>query len=304
MTDGERWAREALAALRDARFAPRASWTFLAVSFARARALRQTHPRAHRQALLLAAAGATAWVGVAVTGRPALAAAGGSWWLLTVAMLDWHLGMLEHRDGRPRDGIGTANVLTLLRIGAVPALPALGARELGGALLLAAASDLVDGTLARRSGELTRLGPWLDSAADSFVRGVAAVALARLGLLPWWAAGVVAGGYALGWLVLATGYFALARPPLSGKIAASRIPGGLLALGLVLAAFGVPGAEEVALAGPITGALLLVPSLGRRLRRRRYATAGPPGGASCSTSARPSGKSCEAACCRARLIDG
>lgn len=37
---------------------------------------------------------------------------GVAWWVLTCAMLDWHLGMLETDGGTPRE-LGAADALTL-----------------------------------------------------------------------------------------------------------------------------------------------------------------------------------------------
>ena len=53
---------------------------------------------------------------------PALA--GLAWWLAVWRMLDWHLGMAEGGDGRPRARLSTADAVTLARFWLVPALPA------------------------------------------------------------------------------------------------------------------------------------------------------------------------------------
>jgi hypothetical protein len=57
MTEGERWAREALAELRERRSLPR----FLMASHRRAAATRARRPRLARQARAWSAAGAVAW---------------------------------------------------------------------------------------------------------------------------------------------------------------------------------------------------------------------------------------------------
>ena len=93
-----------------------------------------------------------------------------------------------------------ANVVTVLRIAVVPvfavALLADGGHTVGGRLLatglfvLAAASDRLDGWLARRSGQVTDLGKLLDPIADKLLVGSALVLLSWLGDL-WWAVTVL-----------------------------------------------------------------------------------------------------------------
>ncbi|MCC2335252.1 CDP-diacylglycerol--glycerol-3-phosphate 3-phosphatidyltransferase [Cellulomonas wangsupingiae] len=93
-----------------------------------------------------------------------------------------------------------ANVVTMLRIAVVPvfamALLADGGHTVGGRVLatglfvLAAASDRLDGWLARRSGQVTDLGKMLDPIADKLLVGSALVLLSWLGDL-WWAVTVL-----------------------------------------------------------------------------------------------------------------
>jgi CDP-diacylglycerol--glycerol-3-phosphate 3-phosphatidyltransferase/cardiolipin synthase len=89
-----------------------------------------------------------------------------------------------------------ANVLTVLRIALVPffawALLADGGHTTSGRLIatalfvVAAATDRLDGWLARRSGQVTDLGKLLDPIADKVLIGTALVLLSWLGDLPWW----------------------------------------------------------------------------------------------------------------------
>jgi phosphatidylglycerophosphate synthase len=87
-----------------------------------------------------------------------------------------------------------ADVLTLGRLGLAVVLPLAIAR--GGMLplvlwTLAAASDYVDGPLARRSAQATARGMMLDNVADvAFVLGGLAAA-AAFGLVPWLVPGAV-----------------------------------------------------------------------------------------------------------------
>jgi CDP-diacylglycerol--glycerol-3-phosphate 3-phosphatidyltransferase/cardiolipin synthase len=94
-----------------------------------------------------------------------------------------------------------ANVLTVLRIALVPffawALLADGGHTTTGRLIatalfaVAAATDRLDGWLARRSGQVTDLGKLLDPIADKVLIGTALVLLSWLGDLPWWVTVVI-----------------------------------------------------------------------------------------------------------------
>lgn len=267
MTEGERWARELLAELRAARFTPRALVRFLARSFARAGERRRERSRERREALVLGAAGLAGWAGVALAGRPGLAAAGAGWWLLVWLMLDWHLGMLERPDGTPIGRLGAANLLGLLRAGLVPALPAVSPAVLAALLAAAGAADVLDGPLARARGEVTRLGLWLDGAVDALVLPVAAVAAARAGRLEWWAAALVLARYGLPWAVVTVAYFARAAAPPRAGYVSGRVPGLVLFAGLGLAVLEIPGGTSLAAAGALGGLLTFAASVGRTLGR-------------------------------------
>ncbi len=256
MTDGERWAAELLADLRAKRYTPRAWGLFLARSFRRAGATRSERRRACAETVALGAAGLAAWGGLALAGRPGLAVAGAGWWLAVVLMLDWHLGMLERPDGKTLDGLGAANAISLVRAGLVPALPALSPTALAAALVAAHATDILDGRLARARGEVTRLGLWLDGAVDTLLLGVAAVAAARIGMIPGWAAGLVVARCALPWALAAGIYFVRARAPRQAGRVSGRLPGFVLLAGLALSPFWAGGAAVVAV-GAAGGLLTL-----------------------------------------------
>jgi CDP-diacylglycerol--glycerol-3-phosphate 3-phosphatidyltransferase len=252
MTEGEAWAEELLRELRAGRYRPRAWRRFLSESFARAHAVRHERSREHRQALLVGAAGLIAWVAV-VPVRPWLALAGALWALLATAMLDWHLGMLEDNDGRPLHRLGVPNLLTLVRAATLPALPVVPPTLLAMLLVPVGITDALDGPLARRRGEETRLGTWLDGGVDTLVLSAAAVGAARHGLLPWWLTALVATRYALPWLVVAFAYFVRAAPPSRVGRISGRAPGLVLFAGLVLAALRLPGGAAFAAAGAAAG---------------------------------------------------
>ena len=77
-------------------------------------------------------------------------------------MLDWHLGMVETEDGRPRP-LGVADALTLARAWMAPAVlddPRTLMCSVG------FATDVLDGVAARSIGEPTRAGRDLEGLAD------------------------------------------------------------------------------------------------------------------------------------------
>jgi CDP-diacylglycerol--glycerol-3-phosphate 3-phosphatidyltransferase len=92
------------------------------------------------------------------------------------------------------------NVLTMLRLALVPVF---GVTLLGNPdstgwrvvafLIFAFASftDLVDGELARRRGQVTTFGKVADPIADKALMGTALVGLSALGELPWWVTVVI-----------------------------------------------------------------------------------------------------------------
>ena len=82
------------------------------------------------------------------------------------------------------------NVLSMLRLALVPLFLVLIVRgEYVTALIVlvvASFTDLLDGYLARRLGQVTRLGQLLDPAADRLYIFAALVGLAANDLVPWW----------------------------------------------------------------------------------------------------------------------
>jgi cardiolipin synthase (CMP-forming) len=91
--------------------------------------------------------------------------------------------------------MGLANWLTVLRIVLVPVFVTLLVYERAGAALFvfvaAAATDSLDGWVARRAGNLSRLGAFLDPAADKLMVSASFVTLTYLGVLPFWITAVV-----------------------------------------------------------------------------------------------------------------
>jgi len=92
------------------------------------------------------------------------------------------------------------NSLTLLRIFLVPILVVIlltkfEGKELWGVavFLLAAVTDLLDGWLARRRGEVTTLGKLLDPVADKLLVSAAFISLVEEGLAPAWMVVIIIG---------------------------------------------------------------------------------------------------------------
>ncbi|WP_281886995.1 CDP-alcohol phosphatidyltransferase family protein [Agromyces rhizosphaerae] len=87
------------------------------------------------------------------------------------------------------------NVLSMLRLALVPVFLALIIAGMDIAalvvLVVASLSDLLDGYLARRLGQVTRLGQLLDPAADRLYIFAALLGLAFRDLVPWWIVAVI-----------------------------------------------------------------------------------------------------------------
>jgi phosphatidylglycerophosphate synthase len=237
---------------------------FLLASQRRANDVRRARPELRRQAWSWMAAGAAAWVGLAAGGAQPFRRrwrAGLGWWAACTVMLDWHLGMVETDDGRPRP-LGLADAVTLTRAWLVPV-----ALDSPTALVcaLAGATDVIDGRVAR-AAEPTRIGRDLEGLVDACFaaaalragvrderigRGVVAGELARLG------AGF---GYAL------YVYFGRAAAPDAGVSRAARVTTPVRVAGLIAAGLG-----RRRLAGALVGAgaLWSVAALATALRSSR-----------------------------------
>ncbi len=91
------------------------------------------------------------------------------------------------------------NALTVARLLCVPVLGAYlvmgqgpGARMMAAAVFVGASiTDLLDGAIARRRGQVTTFGKIADPIADKALTGTALVALSWLGDLPWWVTVVI-----------------------------------------------------------------------------------------------------------------
>jgi phosphatidylglycerophosphate synthase len=267
-TAGERWAREQLTLLLDARFGPLAVGRFLAASQQRANEERRARPATARRMRRWVAAGAGAWAALALAGAQPFrrrAAAFAAWWALTWLMLDWHIGMIETEDGRPRN-LGPADACTLARVWLVPAAADGPAAWM---CALAFVTDGLDGRLARAS-EPTRIGRDLEGLADWAFAAAALRGAVRCGGLSR-----AAGATELARLCLGLGYalfvwFGSASAPDPRVLHAARVTTPVRAGGLVAAALGRRRAADALVAGGAGWSVVaIVRALGATGRRRR-----------------------------------
>jgi cardiolipin synthase len=145
------------------------------------------------------------------------------------------------------------NLICLIRLALIwPILAALRAGEYRMALalfIIAAASDGVDGYLAKRFDWISELGKFLDPLADKLLLVTVFVEAAWLGLVPWWlTAAVVARDVMIG---LGALIFRLWFGPLHGRPTRfSKVNTAVQLLYVMLAmlnaAFGVPPREVLA----------------------------------------------------------
>ncbi|MEO7123363.1 MAG: CDP-alcohol phosphatidyltransferase family protein [Lacisediminihabitans sp.] len=89
------------------------------------------------------------------------------------------------------------NVLSLIRLALVPVFLAL---VIGGhdrlalaTLIISSATDYLDGVLARRLNQITRLGQLLDPAADRLFIFATVIGLAIRDIVPWWLVAIIVG---------------------------------------------------------------------------------------------------------------
>jgi phosphatidylglycerophosphate synthase len=190
LTDGEQWTEAALLELRDGGHGLAAWRQFLRSSLQRAGATRRARPELARQCRRCGATGALAWLAACLASRRTREVrlrpgVGLSWWLVVSQMLDWHLGMAEGGDGRPRARLSPADAASLARFWLVPVVPAAARSRVGlpMVIIVAGLTDWLDGTLARRNGR-TRLGRDLDTTADLALIATAALTARVAGRIP------------------------------------------------------------------------------------------------------------------------
>lgn len=246
-TEGERWARDELEALRHARFSPRGVALFLVRSQRRARAVRRARPPLARQARRWEATGAASWLGLAALGCPPFRRRFGpglTWWAACALMLDWHLGMVEDEDGGPA-ALAAADACTLARAWLVPVVadaahPA--------AILLGAASDVADGRLARAT-RTTRAGRDLEGLVDVCFALAALRGARRAGGLSRIAAGAELTRLGAGVAYALGSYFGRTQAPSPALLRAGRALAPARVAGLTAAGAGRRRAAGVLVGG-------------------------------------------------------
>lgn len=264
LTDGERWALDELQRLRAARFSPRAVVGFLVASSRRSRDVRRARPVLARQSRVWIATGAGAWCALAIGGLQPFRrrlAAGLGWWAAVAVMLDWHLGMLEDEQGRPRP-LGPADALTLGRAWLVPVI----ADDLSpAAVLIAAATDVLDG-IAARATQPTRAGRDLEGLVDASVFAAALASAWRTRRLSRSTVALETGRLAAGFGYALMVYFARADAPDAAVTRAARLTTPLRVSGLLAAGWGRRPWGDALVAG---GSLLSFAAVARATARAR-----------------------------------
>ncbi|WP_419818821.1 CDP-alcohol phosphatidyltransferase family protein [Glaciibacter flavus] len=156
------------------------------------------------------------------------------------------------------------NILSFFRLALVPVFLVLliSAQDVAALIVLAVASatDFLDGYLARRLNQISRLGQLLDPAADRLYLFAALLGLAARELIPWWLVAVIVGRdvflAVLGIILASNGYGPLPVHQL-GKVATFALFLGLpiIMLGVAFPAL-APAAEPIGWAVALWGAFL------------------------------------------------
>ncbi len=147
------------------------------------------------------------------------------------------------------------NTITVLRTSVIPVLlllPAFpgerGSRVIAWCFIIAALTDIVDGWLARRGQQVTRIGKLLDPLADKLLVSTALVVLVAMGRIPMW--GVWMGVVIVGRELAVTGLRSLASAggqvmgaSWLGKVKAVAQNVAIAALIFHYPTFGLPASE-------------------------------------------------------------
>jgi len=189
---------EHLEELRAARFAPRAVARYVRQLAAHVREDLVTQPSAVRSVWSVA----LGFIVAAFTGAAALAlghdrplaydffAVSVTGILVTFALVTLSVGLMRDRHGYRLSSINVPTVFTLLRVSLLPGIVLmLLERRFDLALwlyLTAALTDVLDGWIARRWNQITRLGTILDPIVDIVFNLTLAGGLMAAGLLPAW----------------------------------------------------------------------------------------------------------------------
>jgi CDP-diacylglycerol--glycerol-3-phosphate 3-phosphatidyltransferase len=168
----------------------------------------------------------------------------------------------ESGDRHDPFGFGWPNVVSVVRIALIPviawliALNTTGARWAAAVIFaIGAASDFLDGYLARRHEMTTATGAWLDPLSDKLFVAVPAIVLSVRGEFPWWATIViVTRELAVTWLRWRLDRSGGVSMPAS-KVAKTKTVTQLLAIGMTIAPL-PEGWDQVVLAVTIVAVVL------------------------------------------------
>jgi cardiolipin synthase len=251
---------EYLADLRRERFRPGAVARYLHRALTRSRTALVANPGAVRSVWLLA----LVYFALAFVASSALAlafdrhvaleffVATSATLVLAFGLVTLHLDLLRDRDGYRLSALNVPTALTLLRVALLPGIVlflAEGAYALAlGGFLLAAATDVADGWLARRWHQTTPLGTVLDPLVDIVLHLAMFAGLNAAGALPPWVLALAIARY--GVLLVGGAYLYLCVGPVRiHSTAFGRTTGvvmaGLIGLLMVLHHVGRPIADRL-----------------------------------------------------------
>ena len=114
--------------------------------------------------------------------------------ILLLCMLSVKHLFVYYADSKPLEKINLPNVLSLFRVSSVPTIAVLLLSERIGDMMLAVMpfvvivflTDLIDGYIARKRGQITAIGRYLDSSSDYFMLFALALVLLWHGIIPAW----------------------------------------------------------------------------------------------------------------------
>jgi cardiolipin synthase len=135
------------------------------------------------------------------------------------------------------------NAISIARLALVaPVVWALSTRQYELALALfavAGVSDALDGAIAKRYGWVSRLGAFLDPAADKFLVLGSYTSFAVVGQIPWWLLGLIVGRDLV--IVCGAAVYRWRRGPfeIQPALTSKATTGALIAVGLALVAEGI-----------------------------------------------------------------
>jgi cardiolipin synthase (CMP-forming) len=272
------YVEEYLQDLRRDRFAPRAVALYVRRAFARSREGMIANPGAARSIWSLGLVFfALCFVGsaaIALWDERHLALDFFLWTTLAMlpvfAVVTLHLDLLRDRDGYRLSAVNLPTAITLLRFCLAPGIALFLVRQhfalALGVYLAAELSDVADGWLARRLGQITRLGTALDPIVDILFNVIVFSGLFLGRVLPSWVLGVALLRYAIflfggAYLYLFVGPVTI-RPTLFGRLS-GVVMVGLTAFLLLLHVLRAQWLDRLAPLTTLALGVLLVAAVGQ-----------------------------------------